>query len=347
MKARRVLKGLAGAVALLLVYPLAAFADNVKPDGDLTLEGRDVVLTGCVLPSADVRGHIAVKRNANDKAHFSPGQLLTASYSVPEQVKVDGPKTVTVPDEYTENGKSSEFYIPITTQVLSGPEQGSGSVQITLSNGTYHESGSYNVSWDCAGVKDTTPPTLILPDDITVEATSSAGANVEFQVTAIDDVSENPTVECSAASGDLFPLGTTTVTCTATDEAGNTSDPGSFNVTVVVGWGGFLQPLNPGGPASFKLNSTIPVKFQLGGASTGITDLDARLFFQPVGGGDKWFDATSTSGATTGNAFRWDADGGFYIFNLNTKAIGKAGTYVLRVDLGDGVPHNIQVEIRK
>jgi hypothetical protein len=115
----------------------------------------------------------------------------------------------------------------------------------------------------------------------------------------------------------------------------------------MVGWGGFLQPLNPGGPASFKLNSTIPVKFRLAGASAGITNLDARLYVQPVGGGDKWFDAISTSKATTGNAFRWDADGGFYIFNLNTKEIGKPGMYVLRVDLGAGVPHTIQVEIRK
>ena len=40
------------------------------------------------------------------------------------------------------------------------------------------------------------------------------------------------TVNCDKASGDTFPLGTTTVTCSATDAAGNKAE-GSFKVTVV------------------------------------------------------------------------------------------------------------------
>jgi len=37
---------------------------------------------------------------------------------------------------------------------------------------------------------------------------------------------------CAPASGSLFAIGTTTVTCTATDVRGNTSAPQSFTVTV-------------------------------------------------------------------------------------------------------------------
>ena len=47
-------------------------------------------------------------------------------------------------------------------------------------------------------------------------------------------------------------------------------------------------------------------------------------------------EAISTSSATVGNLFRYDATGGQYIFNLNTKTLS-AGTHQLRIDMGDGV----------
>ncbi|MFA6575460.1 MAG: HYR domain-containing protein [Nocardioides sp.] len=78
---------------------------------------------------------------------------------------------------------------------------------------------------------DTTPPVLDLPADITVDATGPTGAVVAYTVSATDDTDPSPTVGCVPASGSTFPIGTTTVDCTATDEAGN-SDTGSFDVTV-------------------------------------------------------------------------------------------------------------------
>jgi hypothetical protein len=78
---------------------------------------------------------------------------------------------------------------------------------------------------------DVTPPTLHLPGDITVEATDTAGTNVEYSVTASDDRDPNPTVTCSPSSGSFFPVGTTTVNCQATDASGNVAT-GSFLVHV-------------------------------------------------------------------------------------------------------------------
>ena len=60
-----------------------------------------------------------------------------------------------------------------------------------------------------------------------------AGAAVSFSVTATDLVDPAPAVSCTAASGATFPLGTTTVSCTATDASNNTSAPGTFTVSVV------------------------------------------------------------------------------------------------------------------
>jgi hypothetical protein len=79
---------------------------------------------------------------------------------------------------------------------------------------------------------DVTPPVIHLPNDMTVEATSAGGATVGYAVTATDDIDPNPTVVCAPPSGRTFPLGSTTVSCTATDASGN-SATGSFTITVV------------------------------------------------------------------------------------------------------------------
>jgi hypothetical protein len=75
------------------------------------------------------------------------------------------------------------------------------------------------------------PPTITGPGDITVDATSAAGAAVSFTVTATGGT---PTCEngdaATVVSGDTFPIGATTVTCTVTNDAGSAST--SFVVTV-------------------------------------------------------------------------------------------------------------------
>ena len=80
-------------------------------------------------------------------------------------------------------------------------------------------------------VRDTTPPTLTLPADMIVDSTSTAGAPVTFSATATDIVDPSPVVTCVPASGSVFPLGTTTVTCTARD-ASNKTTTGHFTITV-------------------------------------------------------------------------------------------------------------------
>ncbi|MCC6756188.1 MAG: HYR domain-containing protein, partial [Solirubrobacterales bacterium] len=82
-------------------------------------------------------------------------------------------------------------------------------------------------------VQDTTPPNLTVSDDLTEEATGPTGANVPFIVSATDIADPDPEINCSHSSGDLFPLGQTTVTCTATDAYNNTSDAQSFDIWVL------------------------------------------------------------------------------------------------------------------
>ena len=72
--------------------------------------------------------------------------------------------------------------------------------------------------------------------------------------------------------------------CTANDTAGNIGTE-SFTVTVTAAWSNVLQPVNADGSSVFKLGSTVPVKFQLTGASAGISNLSARLYLQRIGAG--------------------------------------------------------------
>jgi len=87
-------------------------------------------------------------------------------------------------------------------------------------------------------VRDTTPPIVTVPSDITKEATGPTGAVVTFpDATATDLVDGLLPAVCSSSttpnlmSGMTFPLGTTTFTCTAQDAHGNTGSA-SFRVTV-------------------------------------------------------------------------------------------------------------------
>ena len=80
-------------------------------------------------------------------------------------------------------------------------------------------------------VVDTTKPSLTLPAGIIVDATSPSGAIVTYATSASDIVSGAVAVVCSKASGTTFPIGTTVVSCTAADGAGNTVS-GDFTVLV-------------------------------------------------------------------------------------------------------------------
>ena len=96
-------------------------------------------------------------------------------------------------------------------------------------------------------VEDTRGPVLTLPGDLTVAATSTAGAVATFSASAVDAVDGPVGAVCTPASGSTFPIGTTTVTCTATDATGNIGS-GTFTVTV-----------NPARPViSLKINGQHP-----------------------------------------------------------------------------------------
>lgn len=282
-------------------------------------------------------------------AHGNPG---TGSFNVTVQdttaptVSVPADKTAeaTGPDGAAVTfGTSASDLVDGDTPVNCSPASGStfalGDTTVTCSSTDAHSNTgkkSFKVT-----VQDTTAPSLRIPANITAQATSAQGATVSYSATAADLVDGAVIPACSPGSGTVFPLGTTTVNCTATDAHGNMAHD-SFTVTVAVPWNGILQPINADGSSVFKLGSTVPVKFA---GFAGITaSLRTALLTNAVEGTAT--EAMSTAAADTGNQFRYDATSGQYIFNLNTKTL-TSGTYKLHISLGDGVDHVVTISLKK
>jgi hypothetical protein len=156
-------------------------------------------------------------------------------------------------------------------------------------------------------VVDTSAPTLSgVPAAISVTTSDPAGRAVTFAVPSASDVVDaSPSVSCGPASGDRFALGTTTVTCTATDASGN-SRSASFAVTV-----DFVAPhaasatwLEPvaGSGTTFEANRgrTLPIKVRLFVDGHERTSGTAMLSLSPCGG------ATASSLALEWSGGRWN-----------------------------------------
>jgi hypothetical protein len=82
-------------------------------------------------------------------------------------------------------------------------------------------------------VQDLTPPAVTTPGPLNQEAVDPTGTAVSFSASASDIVDGSLTPSCTPGSGSLFPIGATSVTCTATDAHGNTGSA-SFPVTVTL-----------------------------------------------------------------------------------------------------------------
>jgi hypothetical protein len=234
--------------------------------------------------------------------------------------------------------------VPVTCTPASGSTFPLGTTTVNCSatdKAGNKATGSFTVT-----VVDTTPPTLTLPSNSTTTATSPAGAVVTFTASATDLVDGSDPVTCAPASGSTFPLGTTTVNCSATDKAGN-KVAGSFTVTV-----GFQVCVLYDQTKAAQSGSTIPIKLYLCDASGN--DISASSIVVTATGVTQT--STSAPGALedAGNAnpdnnFRYDSTlgpSGGYIYNLSTKGLG-TGTYTLSFTVGsDPATHTVQFQVR-
>lgn len=204
-------------------------------------------------------------------------------------------------------------------------------------------------------VRDTTPPVLTLTKStikVVLPTATATGALVNLSgiASATDICDPNPTITNDAPANSFFPIGATTVTFTASDHSGNSSQK-KLTVQVVYAFSGYLVPVLNDGSAVFNSGRTVPVKFQLTASDgTFVTNAVANLqVFQvlntPTGTVDMTVDTVASGSSNTGTFFRFDPTSNQYIYNLSTLGF-LSGTYLLRTTLNDGTTHDVQISIR-
>ena len=142
-----------------------------------------------------------------------------------------------------------------------------------------------------------------VPANITVNATSSQGAVVTYtSPTATDESGDSPapSVSCTPSSGSTFPIGVTTVTCTATDSDDTPSSLSqSFSVTVNPVLTAYVQTVSATEGSTFG-----------GTVATG-TDYGAGMLSATI----TWGYGSSSAGVVTLNA-----DGTYSVAGSHTYA---------------------------
>ena len=146
-------------------------------------------------------------------------------------------------------------------------------------------------------VVDTTPPALTVPGPMTVEQTSPAGAVVCYSVNATDAVGPI-TLTYSQASGTTFVAGTTLVTVTAKDGAGNASSA-TFSVTVVDTTPPVITIKGVSNGGVYKVGQAPTPTFTVSDAGSGVLSSSFTLTTPgtPSGGGMYVYTVTATDKA--------------------------------------------------
>jgi hypothetical protein len=176
--------------------------------GDPFTKPFTITVTDTTAPTVTVPSDVAVETTNAAGTTVSYGSVTAVD-------TVDGTLTPTC-----DHASGSTFPIGTTTVTCSATDAHSNTGQ-----------ASFTVTVTLAPVVDTTPPVLTLPADFAVTTESASGKTVSYTASAIDDVDGPITPTCTPASGSLFPVGATPVSCSATDAHSNTAS-GGFTVTV-------------------------------------------------------------------------------------------------------------------
>jgi hypothetical protein len=250
------------------------------------------------------------------------GPSATVGFNVVLTLDDQVAPTLTVPADITTEATGASTAVSWTASATDNvdpspaincsPASGSGfpvgptAVSCTATDGSGNSSSpqSFTVT-----VNDTTDPTLSLPSNQNVETENPAGTTVTYSAGASDLVAGSIAPSCSPASGASFPIGTTSVNCTASDGANSTA--GSFTVTVALV--DHTPPLLTGlanrrveanGPAGNPVTFPIPTAVDaLDGPIPGVACSKASGSTFPVGDTLVTCSATDAHGNTGSGSF--------------------------------------------
>jgi hypothetical protein len=130
----------------------------------------------------------------------------------------------------TDNVAIDSLSLDVTSFTVA--DLGENTVTLTVTD----TSGNVSTASAIVTVADNIAPTIVVPGDIVVQATSVSGASVSFAASATDNADSDVVITYSVdgvpvISGATFAVGVHVVTVEATDDSGNTST-GEFTITV-------------------------------------------------------------------------------------------------------------------
>ena len=335
-------RGTALGLALTLAVAGTALADELKADADVLTGIQSSFNLGEVAPGAERTVDVGFVLMCKNSSHLTAGATLDVDESgrdIPDGGElIVTPGQVTVPADWPADGQfcsTSEGAAVVTPAQLD--------ITAPMTPGAHYAYTVFFATPDGEDVTnfiattvyldvvvpdppvDGTAPALHgMPADIATTTTGASKVVSWTNPTATDDVDPAPTVGCTPPSGSAFDLGTTVVTCTASDATGNSSSA-SFNVTVTLAAptriGTWAKPLDAGVPAlTGRAGRNVPLKLTVtaAGHAQGPADMAApSLLVQSLAG------CTATSAVTGMQAagpFAWS--GGSWQMGLDTNGLG-------------------------
>jgi hypothetical protein len=189
----------------------------------------------------------------------------------------------------------------------------------------------------------------VSPNPVILNGSATINANASDGLSGLD------LVNCGAL--DTSSVGSKSVTCTATDKAGN-SNSATVNYSVQYTAAGgnckgiaghqILQPINADGSSIFKAGSTVPAKFRVCGADGDPIGTDGVVvnfrLVQIISNGIVTNVDEAVLSTTPDDVFR--SGNSQWIFNISTKNLSADNTYVYLITLNDGSTIQFQFTLK-
>jgi subtilisin-like proprotein convertase family protein len=210
-------------------YNPASVTTNYLADNGSSFLNQGSIMGFSMAPGATVV--LVVHEITAGAGCASYGLLVEGNICAP----AGGCTSITCPANITKSNDPNQCGAVVTYPAPT-PNGTCGTINCSPASGSFFAVGTTTVTCTSSAgptctftvtVNDTQPPTITCPANVTAVTDQNCAAaacqTVTFPAPVASDNCPGVTVVCNPPAGSCFPIGVTTVTCTATDASGNTA----------------------------------------------------------------------------------------------------------------------------